>query len=100
MNNTPLHSTADHASHIHEDDTEEVPEALPEQASGSTRYPIRPQGKKASKRKGSASKNDYAKFMEELTRQGELTLARELAKYEADKAREDAKAASIERISG
>ena len=35
--------------------------------------------------------------MEELTRQGELTLARELAKYEADKAREDAKAATIER---
>ena len=95
MNSTPLHSTPDH---VHEDDAEEVPETpLPEQASGSTRFPIRPQGKKASKRKGSASKNDYAKFMEELTRQGELTLARELAKDEADKADKASKAAAVER---
>ena len=95
MNSTPLHFTSDH---VHEDDAEEVPETpLPEQASGSTRYPIRPQGKKASKRKGSASKNDYAKFMEELTRQGELTLARDLAKDEADKAREASKQAAVER---
>ena len=99
MNSTPLHSTPDHVSHVHEDDAEEVPETpLPEQASGSTRYPIRPQGKKASKRKGSASKNDYAKYMEELARQGELTLAREMAKFEADKAREEAKVAATERL--
>ena len=98
MNSTPLHSTPDHGSHVHEEDGEEVPETpLPEQASGSTRYPIRPQGKKASKRKGSASKNDYAKYMEELARQGELTLAREMAKFEADKARDEAKAAAVER---
>ena len=91
MNSTPLHSTPDHGLHVHEDDAEEVPETpLPEQASGSTCYPIRPQGKKASKRKGSASKNDYAKYMEELARQGELTLAREMAKFEADKARDKA----------
>ena len=69
---------------------------FPEQASGSTRYPIRPQGKKSSKRKGSASKNDYGKYMQELARQGELTLARELAKYEADKARDEAKAADVQ----
>ena len=95
MNSTPLHSTPDH---VHEDDAEEVPETpLPEQASGSTRFPIRPQGKKASKRKGSASKNDYAKFMEELTRQGELTLARDMAKDEADKARDEANAVVVER---
>ncbi|KAM1974082.1 hypothetical protein ACFX15_039023 [Malus domestica] len=78
MNSTPLYSTPDNGSH--EDDAEEVPETpIPEQASGSTRYPIRPQGKKASKRKGSASKHDYAKYMEELTRHSELTLAREMA---------------------
>ncbi|KAM1202304.1 hypothetical protein TB2_018040 [Malus domestica] len=29
MNNTPLHSTPDHASHVHEDDAEEVPEMPP-----------------------------------------------------------------------
>ncbi|KAM2555379.1 hypothetical protein TB2_019392 [Malus domestica] len=68
-----------------------------EQASGSTRYPIRPQGKKASKRKGSASKNDYAKYIEELARQDELTLAREMAKFEADKAREEGKVVAVER---
>ncbi|XP_070662300.1 uncharacterized protein [Malus domestica] len=50
INNTPLYSTPDNGSH--EDDAEEVPETpIPEQVSGSTRYPIRPQGKKASKRK-------------------------------------------------
>ncbi|KAM2449737.1 hypothetical protein PS1_019808 [Malus domestica] len=70
----------------------------PEQASGSTRYLIKPQGKKASKRKWSASKNDYAKYMEELARQGELTLAREMAKFEVDNAREEAKAAAVERL--
>ena len=97
MNSTPLHSTPDHASHVHEDDAEEVPEMPPlNKASGSTRYPIRPQGKKASKRKGSASKNDYAKYMEELARQGELTLARQMVKFEADKARDEAKAAAVE----
>ena len=32
--------------------------------------------------------------MEELARQGELTLVREMAKFEADKAREEAKAAA------
>ncbi|KAM2676599.1 hypothetical protein EV1_003251 [Malus domestica] len=69
----------------------------PEQASGSTRYPIRPQGKKASKRKWSAPKNDYAKYMEELARQGEMTLAQEMAKFEADKAKEEVKAAAVER---
>ena len=101
MNNTPLHSTPlhftpDHDSYVHEEDGEEMPETpLPKQASGSTRYPIRPQGKKASKRKMSASKNDYAKYMEELVRQGELTLAREMAKFEADKARDEAKAAAV-----
>ncbi|KAM1987113.1 hypothetical protein ACFX15_034422 [Malus domestica] len=63
------------------------PKRPPEQALGSTRYPIRPQGKKASKRKWSASKNDYAKYMEELARQDELTLAREIVKFKADKAR-------------
>ena len=44
MNSTPLHSTPDHASHdLDEDDAEEVPETPPvEQASGSTRFPIRP----------------------------------------------------------
>ncbi|XP_050158647.1 uncharacterized protein LOC126632318 [Malus sylvestris] len=98
MNSTPLHSTPEHASHDHDEDDEEVPETPPvEQASGSTRYPIRPQGKKASKRKGNASKNDYAKYMEDLARQGELNLALEMAKFEADKAREDAKAAAFER---
>ncbi|KAM1192639.1 hypothetical protein ACFX13_013198 [Malus domestica] len=61
------------------------------------RYPIRPQGKKASKRKWSASKNDYAKYMEELARQGELTLTREMAKFKADKAREEVKVAAVER---
>ncbi|KAM2726312.1 hypothetical protein EV2_038766 [Malus domestica] len=98
MNSTPLHSTPDHGSHIHEDDAEEVLETpFPEQATGSTRYPIRPQGKKASKRKGNASKNDYAKYMEELARQGELTLAREMVKFEADKAREEAKVVAVQR---
>ncbi|KAM1980360.1 hypothetical protein ACFX15_036987 [Malus domestica] len=98
MNSTPLHSTPDHGSHIHEDDAEEVLETpFPEQATCSTRYPIRPQGKKASKRKRSASKNDYAKYMEELARQGELTLAREMVKFEADKAREEAKVVAVER---
>ncbi|KAM1606852.1 hypothetical protein ACFX1Z_027503 [Malus domestica] len=98
MNSTPLHFTPDHGLHVHEDDAEEVPEMpLPEQVSGLTCYPIRPQGKKASKRKGSASKNDYAKYMEELACQGELTLAREMAKFEADKARDEVKAAAVER---
>ena len=97
LHNTHPHSTPDHGSHVDEEDGEEVPETpIPEQASGSTRYPIRPQGKKASKRKGSASKNDYGKYMQELARQGELTLARELAKYEAEKARDEAKAAAIQ----
>ncbi|KAM1623660.1 hypothetical protein ACFX1S_022024 [Malus domestica] len=35
--------------------------------------------------------------MEELTRHSELTLAREMAKFEVDKAREEAKAAAVER---
>ncbi|XP_070681755.1 uncharacterized protein [Malus domestica] len=35
--------------------------------------------------------------MEELARQGELSLAWEIAKFEADKAREDAKAVAIEK---
>ncbi|RXI07093.1 hypothetical protein DVH24_026229 [Malus domestica] len=52
---------------------------------------------KASKRKGSASKSDYAKYMEEFARQGELALAREIVKFEADKAKEEAKAAAVER---
>ncbi|KAM1121959.1 hypothetical protein ACFX1X_003615 [Malus domestica] len=69
-----------------------------EQGSGSTRYPIGPQGKNASKRKWSASKNDYAKYMEELARQCELTLALEIAKFEANKARDEAKAATAERL--
>ncbi|KAM1316741.1 hypothetical protein TB2_019764 [Malus domestica] len=69
----------------------------PEQASGSTHYPIRPQGKNTSKSKGSASKNDYAKYMEERPHQGELTLALEIAKFEADKAREEVKVAAVER---
>ena len=53
MNSTPLHSTPDHASHVDDEDDEEVPETPPvEQASGSTSFPIRPQqGKKASKEK-------------------------------------------------
>ncbi|XP_050112400.1 uncharacterized protein LOC126590925 [Malus sylvestris] len=100
MNSTPLHSTPDNGSHEDdaEDDAKEVPETpIPEQASGSTCYPIRPQGKKASKRKGSASKDDYAKYMEELTRHSELTLAREMVKFEADKAREEAKTAAVEK---
>ncbi|KAM2692727.1 hypothetical protein EV2_006986 [Malus domestica] len=97
MNNTSLHFTPDHASHVYEDDVEEVPETPPEQVSGSTRYPIRSQGKNASKRKGSASKNDYAKYMEELACQDELTLVREMAKFEADKAREEAKVVAVER---
>ena len=88
MNITPLH----------ESDTKQVPEATPEQGLGSTSYPIRPQGKKASKIKWSASKNDYAKYMEELARHGELTWAREMAKFEADKAREEAKAAMAKRL--
>ncbi|XP_050159030.1 uncharacterized protein LOC126632622 [Malus sylvestris] len=97
VHSTPPHSTPDHGSHVDEEDGEEVPETpIPEQASGSTRYPIRPLGKKASKRKGSASKNDYGKYMQELARQGELTLARELAKYEAEKARDEAKVAAIQ----
>ncbi|KAM1726951.1 hypothetical protein FF2_017330 [Malus domestica] len=96
MNSTPLYSTPDNGSH--EDNAEEVPETpIPEQASGLTRYPIRPQGKKASKRKGSAFKHDYAKYMEELTRHSELTLAWKMAKFKADKARDEAKAAAVER---
>ncbi|KAM1393904.1 hypothetical protein ACFX2F_030009 [Malus domestica] len=87
INSTPLYFTPDNGSQ--EDDAKEVPETpIPEQALGSTRYPIRPQGKKASKRKGSASKHDYAKYMEKLTRHSELTLAREMAKFEAGKAKE------------
>ena len=74
-----------------------MPKTPPEQASGSTRYPSRPQGKKASKRKGSASKNDYEKYMEELARQGELSLGREMAKFEADKARDEAKVVAVKR---
>ena len=35
--------------------------------------------------------------MEELARQHELTLAWEMAKFEADKARDEAKAAAVER---
>ncbi|TQD86584.1 hypothetical protein C1H46_027850 [Malus baccata] len=35
--------------------------------------------------------------MEELARQGELSLAQEIAKFDVDKAREDAKAAVIEK---
>ena len=97
LHNTPPHSTPDHGFHVDEEDGEEVPEKpIPEQASGSTRYPIRPLGKKASKRKGSASKNDYGKYMQELAHQGELTLVRELAKYDAEKARDEAKAAAIQ----
>ncbi|KAM1243273.1 hypothetical protein ACFX2G_035554 [Malus domestica] len=102
MNNTPLHSTPphstpDHGSHVDEEDGEEVPKTpIPEQVSGLTHYPNSPQGKKASKRKGSASKNDYGKYMQELVHQGELTLARELAKYEAEKARDEAKVAAIQ----
>ena len=45
--------------------------------------------------KGSSSKIDYAKYMEELAWQGELTLAQEMAKFEADKARDEANARSI-----
>ncbi|KAM1427234.1 hypothetical protein EV1_019152 [Malus domestica] len=56
MNNTHIHSTPDHDLHVHESDIEQMPEVILEQGSGSTRYPIRPQGKKASKRKWSASK--------------------------------------------
>ena len=36
--------------------------------------------------------------MKELARQGELTLAREMAKFEANKARDEAKAAAAERL--
>ncbi|KAM1493244.1 hypothetical protein FF1_025049 [Malus domestica] len=47
--------------------------------------------------KRSASKHDYAKYMEELTRHSEFTLAREMAKFEVDKARDEAKVAAVER---
>ncbi|KAM1671551.1 hypothetical protein ACFXTN_036550 [Malus domestica] len=97
LHSSPPHSTPDHGSHVDEEEGEEVHETpIPKQASGSTHYPIRHQGKKASKRKWSASKNDYGKYMQELARQGELTLAWELAKYEAEKARDEAKAAAIQ----
>ncbi|XP_068336454.1 uncharacterized protein [Pyrus communis] len=48
------------------------------------------------KEKGVLPRMIMQKYMEELTRQGELTLVR-VAKYEADKAREEAIATAIER---
>ncbi|KAM0990595.1 hypothetical protein ACFX2C_009090 [Malus domestica] len=70
----------------------------PEVVSRPTRHPFRPQGKKASKKKMSSSRNDSAIYMEELERQGELTLAWEVAKYEVDKARYEVKVAATERL--
>ncbi|KAM1921199.1 hypothetical protein ACFX15_024903 [Malus domestica] len=61
-------------------DTEWTPEQVPE--TQPTRQSFRPQGKKASKKKGSSSKNDYTKYMEELARQGELNMAQEKARDE------------------
>ncbi|XP_050117217.1 uncharacterized protein LOC126594971 [Malus sylvestris] len=61
-------------------DTEGMPEQVPE--TQPTRQSLRPVGKKASKKKGSSSKNDYTKYMEELTRQGELNMAREKVRDE------------------
>ncbi|KAM1481839.1 hypothetical protein ACFXTO_034216 [Malus domestica] len=55
------------------EDTEETPEQVPE--TQPTRQSLRPQGKKASKKKGSSSKNDYTKYMEELARHEEKVAA-------------------------
>ena len=79
LHSSPEPDTAQQEADTFED-TEEAPEQVPE--TQPTRHSLRPQGKKASKKKGSSSRNDYTKYMEELARQGELTMARENARDE------------------
>ncbi|TQE14310.1 hypothetical protein C1H46_000229 [Malus baccata] len=62
------------------EDTEGTPEEVLE--TQLTRQSLRPQGKKASKKKGSSSKNDYTKYMEELACQVELKMAQESTRDE------------------
>lgn len=79
LHSSPEADTAEQEANTFED-TEGMPEQVPE--TQPTRQSLRPQGKKASKKKGSSSKNDYTKYMEELTRQGELNMAWEKTKDE------------------
>ncbi|KAM0959258.1 hypothetical protein EV1_024250 [Malus domestica] len=88
LHSSPEAYTAEQEANTFED-TKGTPEQVPE--TQPTRQSLRPQGKKASKKKGSSSKNDYTKYMEELARQGELNIARE-------KARDEEKAAVIAAI--
>ncbi|CAN6690933.1 unnamed protein product [Malus baccata var. baccata] len=84
MHGIDLQSSPESDMAEQEADTFEDTEWTPEQVSETqpTRQSLKPQGKKASKKKGSSSKNDYTKYMEELTRQGELNMAREKARDE------------------
>ncbi|KAM1080183.1 hypothetical protein ACFX2B_014663 [Malus domestica] len=79
MHGVPLHNSPKADTVEQEDDTfeetegtlEEVPETQP------TRRSLRPQGKKAAKKKRSSSKNDYTKYMDELAHHSELNMAQE-----------------------
>ena len=88
MHSVGLHSSPEPNTAEQEPDTFEDTEGTPEQVPETqpTRHSLRPQGKKASKKKGSSSKNDYTKYMEELARQGELTIAREKVRDEGKNA--------------
>ncbi|KAM1720673.1 hypothetical protein COP1_022377 [Malus domestica] len=79
LHSSPEPDTAEQEADTFQD-TEGTPKQVPE--TQPTRHSLRPQGKKASKKKGSSSKNDYTKYMEELARQGELNMAREKARDE------------------
>ena len=87
MHSVGLHSSPEPDTAEQEADTFEDTEGMLEQVleTQPTCHSLRPQGKKSSKKKGSSSKNDYTKYMEELARQGELTMAREKARDEEKK---------------
>ena len=79
LHSSPESDTAEQEDNTFEE-TEGTPEEMPE--TQPTRQSLRPQGKKASKKKGSSSKNDYTKYMDELARQGELNMAGKTARDE------------------
>ncbi|KAM1609381.1 hypothetical protein ACFXTN_019934 [Malus domestica] len=84
MHSMGLHSSPEPDMAEQEADTFQDTEGTPEQVleTQPTLQSLRTQGKKASKKKGSSSKNNYTKYMEELGRQGELNMAREKARDE------------------
>ncbi|KAM2654775.1 hypothetical protein EV2_026247 [Malus domestica] len=99
MHDMGLHSSPEVDTTEQEDDTFEETEGTPEEVleTQPIRQFLRPQGNKASKKKGSSSKNDYTKYMDELARQGELNMVRKTARDEEKTAAMAAILAATER---